>query len=139
MMQERPVLSVAGQLCFREIRDLKSATKMIKTLAISLALLGLCSLSTAMSVPSYEGFKVFRVKVADRDSAARLHQIGDDLGEFWSDLPGRHADIMVAPHQILSFSRTLQENGFEFSTMIENIAGEFLASHSYSLRILVNQ
>ena len=98
---------------------------MIKTIVVTLALLGLAGLGSAMSITSYDGFKVLRVKVADRDAAARLHQIGDDLGEFWSDLPGRHADIMVAPHQLDSLSKNLADNGFEFSTMIENIAGKF--------------
>ena len=92
---------------------------------IAFALLGLSNICLAKSLTSYEGFQVLRVKVANRDAAARLHQIGDDLGEFWSDLPGRHADIMVAPYQVDPLSKTLMEHGFEFSTMIDNIAGMF--------------
>ena len=97
---------------------------MIKTIAIVTALLGFNCLCSAKSVTSYEGFQVLRVKVADRNTAERLHQIGDDLGEFWSDLPGRHADILVAPDQVNLLSKNLMDHGFEFSTMIKNIAGK---------------
>ena len=77
----------------------------------------------SMSLTSYDGFKVLRVKVLDRQAADRLHTIGDSQAEFWSDLPGRHADLMVSPADLKSMSEKLNQNGFEFSTMIENVAG----------------
>ncbi len=75
------------------------------------------------SLTSYEGFKVLRVQVADRDAAERLHKIGDDTVEFWSDLPGRHADLMVSPDDLDSIAVKLNGEGFEYRTMIENVAG----------------
>lgn len=75
------------------------------------------------SLTSYEGFKVLRVQVADRDAAERLHKIGDDTVEFWSDLPGRHADLMVSPDDLDSIAAKLNGEGFEYRTMIENVAG----------------
>jgi len=86
------------------------------------ALLSLMCLCSAKSLTTYEGYKVLRVKVVDREAAARLHQIGDDLGEFWSDLPERHADIMISPDNLETVSENLVKEGFEFSTLIENVA-----------------
>jgi hypothetical protein len=85
-----------------------------------------CSAKSAVS--SYEGFKVLRVKVGDREAADKLHEIGDESAEFWSDLPGRHADLMIAPGSLGSLSESLDRHGFEYSTFIENVAGEFLSS-----------
>jgi len=70
------------------------------------------------------------VKVADREAADRLHQLGDDFGEFWSDLPGRHADLMISPNHLASVSESLATNGFEFSTLVENVAGDVLENIS---------
>lgn len=95
------------------------------TLGIA-ALFCLGSLCSAKSLTSYEGFKVLRVKVSDREAADRLHQLGDDFSEFWSDLPGRHADLMIAPEHFESMSGSLATNGFEFSTLVENVAGASL-------------
>jgi hypothetical protein len=84
--------------------------------------------SANSTVYSYEGFKVLRVKVGDRDAADKLHEIGDESAEFWSDLPGRHADLMIAPGLLGSVSASLDRHGFEYSTLIDNVAGEFLSS-----------
>ena len=40
-----------------------------------------------------------------------------------SDLPGRHADLMISPEDLESISEKLTQNNFYFSTMINNVAG----------------
>jgi len=85
------------------------------------AFLCLAQVCLSKSLTSYEGFKVLRVKVADRQAADRLHELVQESAEFWSDLPGRHADLMISPQDLDSISNKLVRNNFEFTTMIHNV------------------
>lgn len=40
---------------------------------------------------------VLRVELSDREASKRLDERLENLVEFWSHLPGRHADVMVSP------------------------------------------
>lgn len=91
---------------------------MLKLLGIFLLCLTQC---LSKSVTSYEGFSVLRVEVSDRKASEQLHQL-DSAVEFWSDLPGKHADIMISPENKVEVLRALNEAGFQHSTMIHNVA-----------------
>ena len=110
-----------------------TTTTMLKLSGL-VALLYLAHCCQSMSLTSYDGFKVLRVKVPDRSAADRLHAIADSSAEFWSDLPGRHADLMISPTEMSEMLEKL--NGFEFSTMIENVAGIVDCINSFCLKLL---
>jgi len=40
---------------------------------------------------------VLRVELSDREASKRLDKGLENLVEFWSHLPGKHADVMVSP------------------------------------------
>ena len=54
----------------------------MKVLSV-VAFLCLAQVSLSKSVTSYEGFKVLRVNVVDRQAADTLHQLVQDSAEFW--------------------------------------------------------
>lgn len=95
---------------------------MLKLVYGLVAFLCLAQCCLSKSVTSYDGFKVLRVQVPDREAGDRLHKLGDEFAEFWSDLPGHHADLMISPKDLDSVSEKLSRDGFEFSTMIHNVA-----------------
>ena len=71
-------------------------------------------------VKSYENHQVFRIEIASKESHETLSSIHGI--HFWNEgRIGGHADVMVAPEEIEQFKQFLSEQGFKYSTMIENV------------------
>ena len=69
---------------------------------------------------SYENYQVLRVKIESKDQFDILSSISGI--HFWNEgRIGGNADIMVAPNDIVQVKGYLLEQGFEFSTMVENV------------------
>jgi len=76
------------------------------------------------SIKSYENHSVLRVKITSKENFDLLSSI--DGIHFWNDGHiGGNADIMVTPQDIERVKTNLFKNGFEFTTMIENV-GELM-------------
>ena len=71
-------------------------------------------------VKSYENHQVFRIEIASKENHETLSSIHGI--HFWNEgRIGGHADVMVAPEEIEQFKQFLSEQGFKYSTMIENV------------------
>jgi hypothetical protein len=71
-------------------------------------------------VKSYENHQVLRVEIASKESHETLSSIHGI--HFWNEgRIGGNADVMVAPQEIEQFKQFLSEQGFKYSTMVENV------------------
>jgi len=71
-------------------------------------------------VKSYENHQVLRVEIASKESHEILSSIHGI--HFWNEgRIGGNADVMVAPQEIEQFKQFLSEQGFKYSTMVENV------------------
>ena len=88
-------------------------------------------------VKSYENHQVLRVEIASKESHETLSSIHGI--HFWNEgRIGGHADVMVAPEEIEQFKQFLSEQGFKYSTMVENV-GDLIKLEQVSIHSTVSQ
>ncbi len=86
---------------------------------LGLALLAFAGAKTLPKV-SYEGHKVLRVEVPDRESFDFIASLPDV--HFWKEgTVGGHSDIMVKPNLVHLVETILKAQNFQFSTMVEDV------------------
>jgi len=80
-------------------------------------------LTLVLSYKSYDGFKVLRTGVLDKDQTDVLYDamISENI-DFWREpAPGQSADLMLAPGTVDSVSAWLRSHGVEHSVMVDNV------------------
>jgi len=72
---------------------------------------------------SYDGYKVIRTEVLDKDGSDLLHgvMLRDNI-DFWREpAPGKSADLMVQSDQVEQVRTWLSSQGIGHSVMVENV------------------